>query len=75
MPDGDTIRPVRAGVAPRLFALVREDFDEDDTVGIALPDGAAVTVPTSGRGLGRWIIAESASGRMLSELVWMSPAQ
>ncbi|TDC63697.1 hypothetical protein E1200_21760 [Actinomadura sp. GC306] len=68
------------GAAPRLFALVREDCGEDDVVveevlayGIAMPDGSAATVPLSGRGFGRWLTPVSASRRMLSELVWLSP--
>lgn len=69
------------GVAPRLFALVREDPGEGDAVvdaivayGIVMPDGSAVTVPIGGRGFGRWLTPESASRRMRSELVWLSPA-
>jgi hypothetical protein len=69
------------GVAPRLFVLVREDPGEGDAVvdevvayGIVMPDGSAATVPISGRGFGRWLTAESASRRMRSELVWLSPA-
>ncbi|MFG2090425.1 MULTISPECIES: hypothetical protein [unclassified Spirillospora] len=68
------------GVAPRLFALVREVLGEDDAVleevvayGIVLPDGSAATVPLSGRGFGRWLTPESASRRMVSDLVWLSP--
>lgn len=70
------------GVAPRLFALVREDFGQDDAVveeivayGIVLPDGSAATVPLSGRGFGRWLTPKSASRRMCSELIWLSPAR
>lgn len=66
------------GRAPRLFILVREDFDEDDVVvrevvayGIALPDGAAATIPAKGNGFGRWISPQSASRRLHSDLVWI----
>ncbi|SNT30575.1 hypothetical protein SAMN05443665_10234 [Actinomadura meyerae] len=68
------------GVAPRLFALVRDESGEDDTAveeilayGIALPDGSAATVPLSGRGFGRWLTPESASDRTSAALVWLSP--
>ncbi|WP_301174119.1 hypothetical protein [Actinomadura geliboluensis] len=43
--------------------------------GIALPDGAAATVPLSGRWFGRWLTPESASRRTAAELVWLSPGQ
>lgn len=64
--------------APRLFVLVQEGVDEDDVVvrevvayGIALPGGAAATVPARGNGFGRWISPETASRRLCSELVWV----
>lgn len=67
------------GAAPRMFALVREDAGEDDSVaekivayGIALPDGSAATVSAGGSGFARWLTPESASRRTFSELVWLS---
>ena len=48
--------------------------DEVVAYGIVMPDGSAATVPISGRGFGRWLTPESASRRMQSELVWLSPA-
>ncbi|GAA4240777.1 hypothetical protein GCM10022254_66830 [Actinomadura meridiana] len=67
------------GVAPRLFALVREDLGEGDAVldelvayGIVMPDGSAATVPLSGHWFARWLTPESASRRMGSEVVWLS---
>ncbi|MFA1544898.1 hypothetical protein [Actinomadura chokoriensis] len=70
------------GVAPRLFALVRNDFGEDErgeeelvAYGIALPDGSAVTVPLRGRGFGWWLTPGSASRRTFSELVWLSSSK
>ncbi|TDC73667.1 hypothetical protein [Actinomadura sp. 7K507] len=80
--DEAEVVALAGGAAPRLFALVREDYGEDDAVveevvayGVALPDGSAATVPLSGRGLGRWLTPQSASRRMLSELVWLSPGR
>jgi hypothetical protein len=68
-------------VTPRLFVLVREESGENDAVvdevvayGIAMPDGSAATVPPGGRGFGRWLTPESASRRMCSKVVWLSPA-
>lgn len=67
------------GDPPRLFALVREDFDENDAAvreivgyGIALPNGSAATIPTTGQGYARWISPESASRRLCSDLIWLA---
>ena len=49
-------------------------MDEVVAYGIVMPDGSAATVPLGGRGLGWWCTPESASRRMFSELVWLSPA-
>lgn len=74
------VAALTGGVVPRLFALVREDYGEDDAVveevvayGIALPNGSAATVPAQGSGFGRWISPQSASRRLCSDLVWLSP--
>ena len=67
---------------PRLFVLVQEDLDENDAVvrevvayGIELPNGSAATVPVRGNGFGRWISPQSASRRLCSDLVWLSPVR
>ena len=67
---------------PRLFALVREDWDEGDQVipeivayGIALPNGSAATFGANRTSFGRWRSAERASGAFHSELVWLASAQ
>ncbi|TDC41780.1 hypothetical protein E1281_36985 [Actinomadura sp. KC345] len=80
--EAERVVALAGGAVPRLFALVREDVGEDDAVveevvayGVALPDGSAATIPPSGQGFGRWLTPQSASRRMLSELVWLSPGR
>lgn len=72
------------GGSPRVFALVQE-FDEDDETGeggeevvtevvaygLALPDGTAATVGLIGHGFGRWRSPYSAASRLHSDLVWL----
>lgn len=76
--DGALAEELWEGNPPRLFALVQEDYGEDDSVihevvayGIALPSGSATTFLASGEGIGRWISPESASRRLDSELIWV----
>ncbi|MEV5413972.1 hypothetical protein AB0K60_34715 [Thermopolyspora sp. NPDC052614] len=64
------------GFTPRMFALVREFVEADDSVthvvayGMSLPDGAT-TVHAGGGSIGRWVSAESAASRLGACLVWL----
>lgn len=67
--EAEWVAALVGGVAPRLFALVREDYGEDDAVveevvayGIALPNGSAATVLARGSGFGRWISPRALRG-------------
>jgi hypothetical protein len=60
---------------PRLFALVRDDAEDETEAevvayGIALPDGAAATVGVRHPMTGRWISPHTAAARLHSELIW-----
>lgn len=72
------------GEPPRVFALVQEFGEDDETgeggeeivtevvaYGLALPDGTAATVGLIGHGFGRWRSPYSAASRLHSDLVWL----